>query len=50
MKLKTEAEDSDYKAYIYAIMGNIAWPYVIGGVAEPELAYTGAGVYILLDL
>ena len=42
MKLKTLADGTDYKDYIYAIMGTKAWPSDIGGVAEPELDATGA--------
>ena len=42
MKFKTLADGTDYKDYIYAIMGTKAWPSDIGGVAEPELDATGA--------
>ena len=46
MKLKTLDDGSDYKGYIYAIMGHRAPPHVIGGVDEPELAYTGAKLIV----
>ena len=42
MKFKTLADGTDYKDYIYAIMGTNAWPSDIDGVAEPELDATGA--------
>ena len=46
MRLETLDDGSDYKDYFYAIMGHRANPNIIGGVPEPELAYTGAKLVV----